>query len=272
MMRMRAGAPEATLERRPVDPNTASDLLWESYRKGEPAPQELRGALDIDSALTVQLAILDRRLEAGAELAGWKIGLTSERVRQRFDTTRQPFGHLLAAGVHQSGDQVKREGFRGGTGVEPELCWTLASPLEGPNATPEDARKAAGAVSAGMEINELRVADAKDFPLLIADNLAQWGIVVGETVSPVPADFDSNRVDARIDCDGALQSEDRGADVIDDHFRSLAVLANELAPFGRRIEAGHRVITGSFSNHRVQQAGVWDASFTEVGRVGIRFV
>lgn len=255
-----------------MDITTATDLLWESYRTGESAPAALKGALDVDDALRVQLAILDRRLEAGARLAGWKIGLTSERVRQRFDTTRQPFGHLLEAGVQQSGNRVEIASFRGGTGVEPELCWTLATALAGPDASVEDARNAAGSVSAGMEINELRVADANDFPLLVADNLAQWGIVIGDTTTPVPADFDSDQVTARIDREGELKSEDRGAEVIDDHFRSLAVLANELAAFGRRVEAGQRVITGSFSNHRVKEGGTWNAEFSGIGRVAIRFV
>jgi 2-keto-4-pentenoate hydratase len=122
-----------------------------------------------------------------------------------------------------------------------------------------------------MEINEIRVTDAGDFPLLVADNLAQWGIVVGETCSPVPADFDSDTVRARIDCEGETRSEDLGADVIDDHFLSLAALANELAPFGRRVEVGQRVITGSFSNHRVPSASHWRAQFSGVGSVAISF-
>ena len=44
--------------------------------------------------------------------------------------------------------------------------------------TPDTARKAPRGVAAGMEINELRT-DGKDFGLLVADGLAQWGIVPG---------------------------------------------------------------------------------------------
>lgn len=255
-----------------MDTQTAIDLLWQSYEAGAPAPAELKGALDLDTALAVQLGVLDRRLAAGASQAGWKIGLTSARVRERFGTTRQPFGHILAASVHPSDGRVELAGFRGATGVEPELCFTLATPLSGPGASAEDARRAAGAVSAGMEINEIRVTDGGDFPLLVADNLAQYGIVVGETQSPVPTDFDSDAVRASIECAGETQSDDLGADVIDDHFLSLATLANELAPFGRRIEAGQRVITGSFSNHRVREAGRWTAQFSGVGSVAINFL
>jgi 2-keto-4-pentenoate hydratase len=254
-----------------VDTQTAIDLLWQSYQAAAPAPAELKGALDLDAALTVQLGILERRLEAGAALAGWKIGLTSARVRERFGTTRQPFGHILEASVHGSGDQVDLANFRGATGVEPELCLTLGTALAGPGANAEDARLATGAISAGMEINEIRITDAGDFPLLVADNLAQWGIVVGATLSPVPDGFDSDAVRARIDCEGETKSEDLGADVIDDHFLSLAALANELAPFGRRLEPGQRVITGSFSNHRVPQASRWEAQFSGIGSVAINF-
>ncbi len=255
-----------------METQTATDLLWQSYVDGAPAPAELKGALDLDTALAVQLGILERRLDAGAELAGWKIGLTSARVRGRFGTTRQPFGHLLQSGVQESGNRVELASFRGATGVEPELCFTLGTALEGPGATAGDARKAASAVSAGMEINEIRVTDAGEFPLLVADNLAQWGIVVGETHTPIPESFESDAVRATIAREGDTRSDDLGADVIDDHFLSLATLANELAPFGRRLEPGQRVITGSFSNHRVTEPGRWEAEFSGVGRVAIHFV
>ncbi len=60
--------------------------------------------------------------------------------------------------------------------------------------------------------------------------------------------------------------------MIDDHFVSLAVLANTLGRFGRHLEAGQKVITGSFSNHKVKEPGHWLADFGSIGSVDIHFV
>jgi len=252
-----------------VDPADATERLWRAVTQGRPIPSDLEGALDFDSALQVQLAVLERRTAAGAHRAGWKIGLTSERVRKRFGIERQPFAYLLQEGMHDSGDTLAFAELRGACGIEPELCWTLGAELAGPGATPAQARRAVGGVAAALEINEMR-APAGDFPLVIADGLAARAVVTGQTIA-LPAFFTSDDVVATLECDGEERAKSRGGDVIDDHFRSLAVLANALAPFGRHLERGDRIITGSFSRHEVAGPSHWRAAFSGVGTVEVRF-
>ncbi len=247
----------------------AAEIIWRATAARRPLPAALRGALDFDAALRVQLRVLERQLAAGQALAGWKIGLTSQRVRDRFGTDRQPFGYLLRSGMHESGAEIALAAIHGTCGVEPELCWTLGAPLAGPGTTPEQARGSVASLAAGLEINEPR-APASDFPLVIADGLAQWGVVTGPPI-PLPDDFASDSVVAILSLDGERIAESRGTDVIDDHFVSLAALANALGRFGRRLEAGDRVITGSFSRHDVTASGTWRAQFSGVGTVEVRF-
>ena len=248
-----------------MDIDAAARLILESGDQGRYYPEQLRGALDFATALRVQLEVLDLRLARGERQAGWKIGLTSPSVRAGFGTDQQPFGYLMAEGVHHSGDRVALASVAAGCGLEPELCWTLGVELAGPGAGPGQARRAVSAVCAGMEINERRAGGVQDFGLAIADNLTQWGIVVGECTSPVPDAFDSDSLAVTMHCDGELVADVVGADVIDDHFVSLATLANVLAEHGRRLEAGQRVITGSFSKHDVTAPGRWQATFSGVG-------
>lgn len=250
----------------------AADLIWKSAKQGKYYPEPLQGVLGFDDALKVQLAVLERRIADGEAQAGWKIGLTSPAVRAHFDTESQPFGYLMQSGIHESGAEIAVGAVKAGCGLEPELCWIMAGDLEGPGATPEKARRAVSGVCPGMEINEKRSGGIKDFGLAVADNLTQWGIVAAAPVSPVPDDFDSDSLEVSMRRNGNIAATAIGKDVIDDHFVSLATLANVLGQFGRKIEAGQRIITGSFSKHDVNKGETWEAEFSGLGSCTVSFV
>ena len=207
-----------------MDIESAAQLIWEEARQGRYFPEALRGKLSLDDGLRIQLNILARRKSEGQQHAGWKIGLTSERVRARFGTDDQPFGHIMAQRVLESGAEVPCAEIVN-CGVEPELCFTIGETLKGPGVTAEQAREAVASVCAGFEINESRADGVSDFTLTVADNMAQWGIVMGESLQPVPADFDFEGLRMEMRRGGEVRATAVGRDVIDDHYRSLTVLA-----------------------------------------------
>ena len=253
----------------------AADRIWEGYRRGEYFPSELAGRLSFDEALRVQLDVLERRIAEGERLAGWKIGLTSATVRAHFGTDRQPFGHILESGVIASPGEVALDDLGGGCGVEPELCVTMGSDLRGPGVTADAARAAVASIAPGMEINQKRSGGVVDFGLSIADNLTQWAIVQGPASpladGPLADGFDSDSLRVTMSCNGEVRADVVGRDVIDDHFVSVATLANVLGDHGRRLEAGQRLITGSFSKHDVSRGEVWRAEFAGLGACSVRF-
>ena len=248
----------------------AAERIWEGYARGEFFPRELVGKLSFDEALRVQLDILERRLAAGERLAGWKIGLTSATVRAHFGTDRQPFGHLLESGILTSPGEVALDDVVVGCGVEPELCVTMGSDLRGPDVTADEARAAVASIAPGMEINQKRSGGVTDFGLSVADNLTQWAVVQGPP-SPVTDGFDSEVLRVTMSCNGEVRADVVGRDVIDDHFVSVATLANVLAEHGRHLEAGQRLITGSFSKHDASRGEVWRADFAGLGACSVRF-
>ena len=248
----------------------AADRIWNGYRRGEYFPLELVGNLSFDEALRVQLDILERRLAGGEQLAGWKIGLTSATVRAHFSTERQPFGNILESGVLRSPGEVALDDLVVGCGVEPELCVTMGADLTGPGVTAEDARAAVSSIAPGMEINQKRSGGMTDFELSVADNLTQWAIVQGPA-SPVADDFDLDSLRVTMSCNGKVRADVVGRDVIDDHFVSVATLANVLGEYGRHLEAGQRLITGSFSKHDVSHGEEWRAEFAGLGACSVRF-
>ena len=248
----------------------AAARIWKGYRREEFFPPELVGNLSFDEALRAQLDILERKLAGGERLAGWKIGLTSATVRAHFGTDRQPFGHILESGVIRSPGEVALDDLVVGCGVEPELCVTMGSDLRGPGVTADEARAAVVSIAPGMEINQKRSGGMTDFELSVADNLTQWAIVQGPA-SPVTDDFDSDTLRVTMSCNGEVRADAVGRDVIDDHFVSVATLANVLGEYGRHLEAGQRLITGSFSKHDVSHGEVWRAEFAGLGACSVRF-
>ncbi len=254
-----------------VDIDAAAGELWEAAQSGDHAPERWNGALKLDDALAIQLTILGIKERMGAELAGWKVGLTSPRSRRALGrgmpgANARPFGHLLKAGTHPDGGSAPVAAAVG-PHIEPELCFVFARPVDDPS----QLETAVGSVHAAFELNEDRPGSAAepDLPLVVADNLAQWGLVVGAGGDPRRLDLGQIRVS--LACDGEVVDEAVSSQVLDDHWQSLAALVEGLGRHSRRIEAGHRVITGAFARFPVAAGQRWEATFDGIGTVTIGF-
>lgn len=224
-----------------------------------------------DEGLQRQLHSLGER-----EVAGWKIGLTSGLARDSMGAGFRPFGYILADRVFDSGTTIPLAPFRDGdglrVGVENELCFCIGAALEA-DASPHDARAAVTSVSPGFEINEQRLSREASSSDRLADDLNQWGIVCGTPVTLDWEAFDFDALTVALALDGEVVETVAAHGHIDDHFASIAALARQLGRFGRRLEAGSRVITGSYTRQRVAAACRWEGDFGPVvGRVSVEFV
>src|SRR6202008_3368656 len=117
-------------------------------------PEWLKG-LSLEQALEVQLGLLAQRQSAGEALAGWKVGLTSNRARTALGVDARPFGYLLASRVFPSGARVAAADIAKPS-LEPEMCFTIGRRLAGGEVTREAIAAGIEHVSAGFELNERR--------------------------------------------------------------------------------------------------------------------
>ncbi|MDH4363681.1 MAG: hypothetical protein OEY41_00415 [Acidimicrobiia bacterium] len=253
-----------------MDIEAITEQLWASGQAGDYFPAELVGKLDYEGGLKVQLGLLRRKLEAGERLGGWKVGLTSPRARAMIGFDERPFGHILASRILESGAEVDAALLTRG-GVEPEMVFTFGETVDVADPTEAQLRAAVSLVAAGFELNERRpgTATAFDFPMMVADGMAQWGIVVGEGTSEVG---DLQAVEVVMRANGEERARHVSRDVLDSHWASLARLAALLRRHGQRIEAGHRVITGAFCRLDVQAGDRWVADYTGLGTVEVVLV
>ncbi len=224
----------------------------------------------LDQGLRRQLEVLGER-----KPAGWKVGLTSGGARDSMGPGFRPFGFILPERVFPSGARIERAGIRT-PGVENEFCFTIGQRL-GAGARRDDAIKAVESVCAAFELNERRLQPGATTADRLADDLSQWGIVVGEARVLDWRAYPFTDVAVRLSLDGSELECVAAAGHIDDHFDSLAALARQLARFGRALEPGHRVITGSFGKHAVTDAcrldGDFDAGAAKgIGQVSVEFL
>ncbi len=230
----------------------------------------LSGKLTVQEAQAIQLQVLDRWCARGESLGGWKVGLTSGKSRDAFGPGVRPFGHVLANRIIDSDDELRFSVIRR-CGIESEVCFVMRCDLEGAHVTAAEARDAVLGVAPAFEVNETRIVGEVDGPARLADNLSQWGIVVGPLIKSLPDDFDWDDLQVVLKCDGTEVERVRAGGNIDDHFESLAALVRGLSKFGRHLGADQHVITGSLTRHVVPGPGNWEADFGALGRVAIRF-
>ncbi|MBI4083537.1 MAG: fumarylacetoacetate hydrolase family protein [Candidatus Lambdaproteobacteria bacterium] len=249
----------------------ATEAIWEATQQGIYYPPEWKGKLTVEEGYQVQLGILERHLKAGQRQAGWKVGLTAKDIRQQLGYDEPILGFLLESAAKASGAVLRVEELVAPC-FENELCVTLAKPLKGPGVTAERAREAIGAVAPALEIVERRGDFAADPALAMADNVQQKYFVTGTPVPYSPQALDLRKVISAVFINGERVGGATGEAVLGDPAASLAWLANRLADFGRRIERGMRVMTGSFTRQfPIANGDLIEARFHPIGAVSAEF-
>ena len=249
----------------------AIEIKWQGLQRGDHAPEALQGKLSLHDAYQVQLGVLEHYKASGETQAGWKIGLTADAIRQIYDTSDPAFGFLLESNAYTSGHRFNFADIVN-PAIESELCFALGETLRGPGVTREQALNAVSSIAPSFEVVSMQVKMAEDLPLGIADNVSQWGYVTHTAIAPYPKDLVLGGVTAEVKTDGTIIASLLGAEVIDDQLQSLAWLANQLANFGRALEAGQCVITGSFTKPLpIKRGESWETHFSSVGDVSATF-
>lgn len=255
----------------PLDVAATIDELWALAKQQRFRPERLRGKLSLPDAYRVQLGLLDKALAAGARQAGWKIALTSVAQRQARKADEPWFGYLLAERRIESGSTLAFGDLIGPL-IECELCITIGSRLRGPGVTAEQAAGAAAAIAPAFEIVERRGEAVDDPALGVADDVSQRFFIVGAETRPYPATLDLRAVTLDVVTDGQVTKTVVARDFIDYQFQSIAWLANKLAGFGRAIEPGHQIMSGTFMPPTpIRKGQRWQARFAGVGSVGASF-
>jgi 2-keto-4-pentenoate hydratase len=240
-----------------VSENSAvGTALWlqQAHEEGRPftgLPPELgpRNDADAYAAQAAYVAALCRR--RATTLAGYKIALTSQAMRNLVGYGNSISGCLLADQVVPSGSVLRHAGY-GRLAVEFEVAFRFGAtlPLEVAARGPDRVTLLPYLVAAhaAIELVDDRYAVYSRLPqeiyTLVADNAWNAGLVLGpEAVGWKQADLGTMQGIARID--GVEVGRGHGRDILGHPLDALAWLVQHLAGRGIALCEGDVVTTGS---------------------------
>jgi 2-keto-4-pentenoate hydratase len=215
-----------------------------------------RGIASLEEAYEVQARYMKLlRQSRDADVAGYKIGLTSAAMQKMCGIDSPVAGVILRDALHSSGVQLDRARY-GRLGVEFEIAVRMGAALDkaGHTYTFDEVRDAVQAVAPAVEVVDDRACDYKtlDILSLVADNAWNAGVVLGEFRSSWP-DLEAIEGRMRIDVDDTVV-RGYGRDVLGHPFNSVVWLANHLCAHGAGLRAGDIVMTGSMITTRFPTA------------------
>jgi len=233
--------------------------------------------MGMNDAYAIQTAILDAKLQAGRQVIGWKIGLTSKAMQYSLGIDIPDSGILFDDMAFDNGARVPKGRFIQPR-IEAEIAFVMRAPLGGVAVTRDDVLAATDYVAPSIEILDTRIqrkdpttSQARSVYDTISDNAANAGIVLGTERHTVDA-FDLRWVGAVTMRDGAVEETGLGAGVLNDPVESVVWLAGRMAQYGQSIAPGHVILSGSFIRPIECPPGTdIVADFGTFGRVEIGF-
>ena len=238
--------------------------------------------MTIEDGYRVSRAWVAQQVQAGAQVIGHKIGLTSRAMQISSQIDEPDYGTLLDSMLFTAtpGQVLEIPASRFiAPRVEVELAFVLKAPLQGPNVDVEQVLAATDYVTPAIEIIDSRIEQFDRHTKVmrkvydtISDNAANAGIVIGAGRAD-PRAIDRPWVGAILRQNGMVEETGLAAGVQGDPAIGIAWLANKLAPWGESLQAGHIVLAGSFTRPVAAKAGdVFDADYGPLGRMQFKFV
>jgi 2-oxo-hept-3-ene-1,7-dioate hydratase len=232
--------------------------------------------MTMDEAYRVQADFTARKAAAGARVTGWKIGLTSRAMQAALQIDTPDSGVLFDDMHFDHGATVPAGRFIEPR-VEAEIAFVMRAPLAG-KLSREAVLAATDHVCPSLEILDTRIlrrdpetGQPRRICDTIADNAANAGIVLG-AARHAPEAVDLRWTGAILARDGVVEETGLGAGVLNDPVMGIVWLAERLARYGQRIEAGQVVLSGSFIRPVEAPPGSRiHADFGRFGEVAVAF-
>jgi 2-oxo-hept-3-ene-1,7-dioate hydratase len=266
-----------------LDAKTTTELARELYaaRKSRTALRHFSKrfpGMTIDDGYAIQREWVKLEQADGRVIKGHKIGLTSRAMQQASQITEPDFAPLMDDMFFEAGGDIPFDRFIAPR-IEVELAFILGKPLAGPGVTLFDVLSATEYVCPAIEIIDARIEQfdretritRKVFDT-ISDFAANAGIVLGGR--PVrPHDVDLRWVGALLYKNGVIEETGLAAAVLNHPATGVAWLANRIAQYDERLNAGEVVLAGSFTRPTTAQRGdTLHADYGPLGAIGFRFV
>ncbi|MFD1539801.1 2-keto-4-pentenoate hydratase [Nonomuraea guangzhouensis] len=252
----------------------AADRLMGAERIGKPIGQlsQAHPGMTVDDAYAVQREGIRRRMDAGAVVRGYKIGLTSVAMQRMMGVDEPDYGHLLD-------DMFVLETVPVRTGellqprVEPELAFVLGHDLPEGRVTVADVLRCTDFVLPCLEIIDSRYdAWRITLPDTVADNASSARVVLGGVPRSLRG-LDLAALGVVLRVNGQIVESGASGAVLGNPVNAVAWLANALAGHDVRLKTGDVVLSGSATRAvDVHPGDHVEAVAEDLGAVRTRFI
>ena len=266
-----------------LDPQLHAALareLHEAERRRVPLEQfsKRQPGMTIEDSYAIQGEWMRLKFAAGRRVLGHKIGLTSRAMQLASQISEPDYGTLLDDMLYRDGAEIEAARYLVPR-LEVEFAFILARPLKGPGVSLFDVLNATDYVVPALELIDARIEQfdretqaPRKVLDTIADNAANAGVVLGGR--PVKPDtVDLRWAGALLYRNGVIEESGLGAAVLNHPGNGVAWLANKLAPYDEKLQAGEIVLGGSFTRPVACAAGdTFHADYGPLGSISVRFV
>lgn len=219
----------------------------------------------MDDAYAVQALLTEERLRRGERLVGWKLGYTSQAMREQMGVAEPNLGPLTDAMLLVDGADVSGRFTQ--PRVEPEVALRFERDVA-PGADRAAVLRAVGNAHAALEVVDSAYTD---YRFRIEDNTADGSSAAGVVVGRELALDGMADVAVRLDVDGFPVGSGHGRDASGHPADGVVWLVAQLAARGERLRAGDLVITGGLTAAAPLPPGTTIcAEFTPVGGDPVR--
>lgn len=202
--------------------------------------------LDPETAYTVQDAVVQARVDAGATVIGAKTGLTSRAKQVQMNVSEPLYGFLTADMQIDTGLPVLRDSYIQPR-CEPEIAFLLGRDLAGPTVSAAHVLAATELVFPAIDVLDSRFSGYRfTGPDVIADNCSCAGFTLGGS-GVSPAGIDLRLVGCAFEKNGVLAATATGAAVLGHPAASVAWMVRRMAARGQGLRAGQIVMSGALT-------------------------
>lgn len=224
--------------------NIATAFYYTFYNKKWLGDSSAVKRLSIDEAYAVQDLITKKRIGSGERVAGFKIGCTSNAIREQFGLTEPINGKLFYPHIFDSrtifdwNDQLN-------CAIEPEMVLKINKDLEGIDLSDKELINSIAYVSPGIEIHDYNFwIQPPTIQELICTGGIHSGLIVGDQRAD-PADLLFNDEIFYVYKDKSLITSAACYEIMGGPIHSLRWLVTSLTKMKLSLKKGSLVIPGS---------------------------
>ena len=233
--------------------------------------------MTMEDAYAIQASWVAAKRARGAEITGYKIGLTSRAMQQAMNINTPDYGVLLDNMAFANGSTIAAGDFLDPR-IEAEFGFVMKKQLFGDDVSIEDVLDATDYVVPALELISARsvrtdpdTGYTRNVFDTIADNAANAGYVQGNV--PIdPSATDLRFAGALLSVDGTVEETGLGGAVMGHPAHGIRWVCKRFAAHGIGLEPGQFVLAGSFTRPVPVVPGTHIlADYGDYGTIDIRF-